>query len=299
MKKLKVLTVVGTRPEIIRLSRVIARLDEHCDHVLVHTGQNYDYELNQVFFDDLGVRKPDHFLAGRRRRAAQTIGNVIIARRPGARRRSSRTRCSCSATPTAASRSFRPSGARSRSSTWKPATGASISACPRRSTAASSTTPPTSTSPTAPSRANICCAKGAAGPRDQDRQPDVRGADALPAADRRVRRARAPRARGRSSYFVVSAHREENIDATAHVLPSWSRCSTAVAEDYGLPVIVSTHPRTQKRIESAGVAFPRQRAAAEAARLPRLREAADDRRARCCRTAARSARSRRSSTSRR
>ena len=62
MKKLKVVTVVGTRPEIIRLSRVIARLDEYCDHVLVHTGQNYDYELNQIFFDDLGVRKPDHFL---------------------------------------------------------------------------------------------------------------------------------------------------------------------------------------------------------------------------------------------
>ena len=55
MKKLKVLTIFGTRPEIIRLSRVIARLDEHCDHVLVHTGQNYDYELNQVFFEDLGI----------------------------------------------------------------------------------------------------------------------------------------------------------------------------------------------------------------------------------------------------
>ena len=61
MKRLKVMTVVGTRPEIIRLSRVMAALDAHCDHVLVHTGQNYDYELNQVFFDDLGV-KPDHFL---------------------------------------------------------------------------------------------------------------------------------------------------------------------------------------------------------------------------------------------
>ncbi len=61
IKKLKVLTVVGTRPEIIRLSRVMAALDEHCDHVLVHTGQNYDYELNQVFFDDLGLRKPNYF----------------------------------------------------------------------------------------------------------------------------------------------------------------------------------------------------------------------------------------------
>ena len=79
MKKLKVVSVVGTRPEIIRLSRVLSRLDEHCDHVLVHTGQNYDYELNQVFFDDLGVRKPDHFLNSAGANAAQTIGNLIIA----------------------------------------------------------------------------------------------------------------------------------------------------------------------------------------------------------------------------
>ena len=81
MKKLKVMTVVGTRPEIIRLSRVLARLDEYCEHVLVHTGQNYDYELNQVFFDDLGVRKPDHFLdsAANSSGAAQTIGNLIVA----------------------------------------------------------------------------------------------------------------------------------------------------------------------------------------------------------------------------
>ena len=81
MKKLKVLTVVGTRPEIIRLSRVLARLDEYCEHVLVHTGQNYDYELNQVFFDDLGVRKPDYFLnsAEGSSSVAHTIGNLIIA----------------------------------------------------------------------------------------------------------------------------------------------------------------------------------------------------------------------------
>src|SRR5450830_344364 len=81
MKRLKVLTVVGTRPEIIRLSRVLARLDEHCHHVLVHTGQNYDFELNQVFFDDLEVRKPDHFLnsAEGSTGAAHTIGNLIIA----------------------------------------------------------------------------------------------------------------------------------------------------------------------------------------------------------------------------
>ena len=69
---LKVMTIVGTRPEIIRLSRVIDRLDRHAGHVLVHTGQNYDYELNQIFFDDLGIRKPDHFLDAVGSSAAET-----------------------------------------------------------------------------------------------------------------------------------------------------------------------------------------------------------------------------------
>ena len=76
---LKVMTIVGTRPEIIRLSRIIDKFDQHLDHVLVHTGQNYDYELNQVFFDELGIRAPDHFLETAGANAAQTIGNVIIA----------------------------------------------------------------------------------------------------------------------------------------------------------------------------------------------------------------------------
>lgn len=77
MTKLKVMTVVGTRPEIIRLSRVIAVLDRMTDHVLVHTGQNYDYELNGVFFKDLGIRKPDHYLRAAGRTPVQTIGQVI------------------------------------------------------------------------------------------------------------------------------------------------------------------------------------------------------------------------------
>lgn len=78
-KRLKVATVIGTRPEIIRLSRVLARLDQACEHVLIHTGQNYDYELNQIFFDDLGIRKPDYFLDSAKgsNSAAQTIGNLI------------------------------------------------------------------------------------------------------------------------------------------------------------------------------------------------------------------------------
>lgn len=79
MKRMKVMTIVGTRPEIIRLSRVMARLDDHCEHVMVHTGQNYDYELNQIFFDDLGIRKPDHFMgsAEHSASAAHTIGRII------------------------------------------------------------------------------------------------------------------------------------------------------------------------------------------------------------------------------
>jgi UDP-N-acetylglucosamine 2-epimerase len=79
MHKLKVMTIVGTRPEIIRLSRVIDKLDQHCEHVLVHSGQNYDYELNEVFFSDLGIRKPDAFLEAAGATAAETIGQVIMA----------------------------------------------------------------------------------------------------------------------------------------------------------------------------------------------------------------------------
>ena len=78
MKKLKVLTVVGTRPEIIRLSRVILKLDatESIEHILVHTGQNYDYELNEVFFKDLGLRKPDYFLNAAGGNATTTAGQI-------------------------------------------------------------------------------------------------------------------------------------------------------------------------------------------------------------------------------
>jgi len=77
IQRLKVMTIVGTRPEIIRLSRTIPKLDQYCDHVLVHTGQNYDYELNQIFFDDLGVRAPDVFLECAGATAATTIAEVI------------------------------------------------------------------------------------------------------------------------------------------------------------------------------------------------------------------------------
>lgn len=78
MKKLKVVTVVGTRPEIIRLSRVLPKLDKYTEHILIHTGQNYDYELNEIFFKDLNIRKPDYFLDAAGATAAETIGQMII-----------------------------------------------------------------------------------------------------------------------------------------------------------------------------------------------------------------------------
>ena len=77
LRKLKVMTVVGTRPEVIKLSRVIHELDQQVDHVLVHTGQNFDYELNEVFFEQLEIRKPDHFLQAAGESAAATIAAVI------------------------------------------------------------------------------------------------------------------------------------------------------------------------------------------------------------------------------
>ena len=77
-ENIKVMTIVGTRPEIIKLSRVIAELDKHTQHILVHTGQNYDYELNEIFFDDLGLKKPDYFLEAAGKNATETIGNILI-----------------------------------------------------------------------------------------------------------------------------------------------------------------------------------------------------------------------------
>ena len=82
MKKIKIMTVVGTRPEIIRLSRVMACLNEHADHVLVHTGQNYDYELNEIFFSELEIRRPDHFLNAVGRTPTETIGNILVKMDP-------------------------------------------------------------------------------------------------------------------------------------------------------------------------------------------------------------------------
>ena len=76
-KKLKLVTVIGTRPEIIRLSTIINKCDKNFDHILVHTGENYDYELNQIFFEDLNIRKPDFFLETAEENVGSSIGNII------------------------------------------------------------------------------------------------------------------------------------------------------------------------------------------------------------------------------
>jgi UDP-N-acetylglucosamine 2-epimerase (non-hydrolysing) len=128
--KLKVMTIVGTRPEIIRLSRVIDRFDRYCEHTLVHTGQNYDYELNEVFFRELGIRKPDAFLDAAGANAAETIGKVIIAGRPGARAYQPEALMILGDTNSCLVGDRREAAARCRSSTWRPATAASTFACP-------------------------------------------------------------------------------------------------------------------------------------------------------------------------
>lgn len=255
MKKLKVLTVVGTRPEIIRLSRVLARLDEHCEHVLVHTGQNYDYELNQVFFDDLGVRKPDHFLnsAADSRGAAQTIGNLIIGVdqilaevQPEAMLVLGDTNSCLSVIPAkrrkipifhmeAGNRCFDqrvPEETNRRIVDHTADVNLTYSSIARDYLLREGL-PPDLVIKTGSPMFEVLT----------HYRPRIDASDVLVRQGLEAER-----------YFVVSAHREENIESTQ----SFSKLVAvlnAVAEDHNLPVIVSTHPRTQKRIDATGVRF--------------------------------------------
>ena len=136
------MTVIGTRPEIIRLSRVMAKLDEHLDHIIVHTGQNYDYELNQIFFDELGIRKPDYFLESAQPGQLSLPDRWVQLLPKWTRcwQKLNPMPCWCWETPTPAWLLTRPNVVKSRYFTWKPATDALISEFPRRLTAKSSTT---------------------------------------------------------------------------------------------------------------------------------------------------------------
>ena len=255
MKKLKVVSVVGTRPEIIRLSRVLAKLDEHCDHVLVHTGQNYDYELNQVFFDDLDVRKPDHFLnsAANTSSAAHTIGNLIIGVdrvleevQPEAMLVLGDTNSCLSVIPAkrrkipifhmeAGNRCFDqrvPEETNRRIVDHTADINLTYSTIARDYLLREGLPPDLIIKTGSPMFEVLT-----------HYLPRIEVSDVLERLNLQ-----------KHQYFVVSAHREENIESPQS-FAKLVDVLNAVAETYGLPVIVSTHPRTQKRIDATGVCF--------------------------------------------
>ncbi|MNO40575.1 UDP-2,3-diacetamido-2,3-dideoxy-D-glucuronate 2-epimerase [compost metagenome] len=253
MKKLKVVTVVGTRPEIIRLSRVMARLDEHCEHILVHTGQNYDYELNEIFFQDLGIRKPDHFLNAAGASGAETIGNVIIAVdkvlaevQPEALLVLGDTN-SCMAVLPAKRRKIPTFHMEAGNRCFDMRVPEEINRRIVDHTADINLTYSTIAR-------DYLLREGL--PADQIIKTGSPMFEVLEhyragidASDVLQRLALEP-----GKFFVVSAHREENIDSDKHFLKLVDVLNTVAAE-FDLPVIVSTHPRTQKRVDAMGVVF--------------------------------------------
>ncbi len=255
MKKLKVVSVVGTRPEIIRLSRVLARLDEHCEHILVHTGQNYDYELNQVFFDDLGVRKPDYFLnsASESTGAAHTIGNLIIAVdrvlaevQPEAMLVLGDTNSCLSVIPAkrrkipifhmeAGNRCF---DMRVPEETNRRIVDHTADVNLTYSTIARDYLLREGLSPDMVIKTGSPMFEVLTHYRSQIDASDI--LSRLGLVD--------------GGYFVVSAHREENIEAP-QTFAKLVDVLNALAEDHNLPVIISTHPRTQNRIDATNSKF--------------------------------------------
>ncbi|MBK7250104.1 MAG: UDP-N-acetylglucosamine 2-epimerase (non-hydrolyzing) [Gammaproteobacteria bacterium] len=253
MSKLKVLTVVGTRPEIIRLARVMARLDEHCDHVLVHTGQNYDYELNGVFFEDLEVRRPDHFLGSAADTAAQTISKVIGAidsvlerERPDAMLVLGDTNSCLAVIPAkrrkipifhmeAGNRCFDqrvPEEINRRIVDHTADVNLTYSSIAREYLLREGL-PPDMVIKTGSPMFEVL----------NYYLPKIRASAALERLGLSV-----------GAFFLVSAHREENIDLPEN-FSRLVRLLDTLALEHELPVIVSTHPRTRKRIEAADVNF--------------------------------------------
>lgn len=254
MSKMKVMTVVGTRPEIIRLSRVIAKLDETTRHVLVHTGQNYDYELNQVFFEDLGIRRPDHFLEAAGASAAVTIGNIIGAvdgvlekERPEALLVLGDTNSCLSVIPAkrrkvpifhmeAGNRCFDqrvPEETNRRIVDHVADVNLTYSDIAREYLLREGLPPDRIIKTGSPMFEVLAHYRSSIDLSDVLHR--------LGLDDQR--------------YFVISAHREENIEDSR----SFGRLVEVIerlARDFDLPVIVSTHPRTRDRIEKARVLFP-------------------------------------------
>ncbi|RJT27290.1 non-hydrolyzing UDP-N-acetylglucosamine 2-epimerase [Buttiauxella izardii] len=253
MKKLHVMSIVGTRPEIIRLSRVLAKLDEYCEHTLVHTGQNYDYELNQIFFDDLSVRKPDYFLNAAGKNAAETIGQIIIkvdevleTVKPDAILVLGDTNSCLSAIPAkrrkipifhmeAGNRCFDmrvPEETNRRIVDHTADINLTYSDIAREYLLAEGL--PADRIIKTGSPMFEVLNHYAAG---------IEGSDVITRLNLE-----------KGKYFVVSAHREENIDSDKNLLKLVDALNL-VAETYQQPVIISTHPRTQKRIDAKGIVF--------------------------------------------
>jgi UDP-N-acetyl-L-fucosamine synthase len=253
MKKLKVVTVVGTRPEIIRLSRVLGKLDETCNHILVHTGQNYDYELNQVFFEDLGIRKPDYFLNAAGRNAAETIGKLIIEIDPILEKIKPEAILvlgdtnSCLCVIPAKRRKIpifhMEAGNRCFDQRVPEETNRRIV-----DHTADINMPYSSIA------REYLLAEGI--PADRVIKTGSPMFEVLshymPQIDSSDVHARLDIAKG--EYFVVSAHREENVDSSDQLL-KLATSLNIIAEHFDLPVIVSTHPRSRQRIESQGIKF--------------------------------------------
>jgi UDP-N-acetylglucosamine 2-epimerase (non-hydrolysing) len=253
MKKLKVVTVVGTRPEIIRLSRVMAALDRDCDHILVHTGQNYDYELNEIFFQDLGIRKPDHFLNAAGSTGAETIGNVIITVdrvlaevQPEALLVLGDTN-SCMAVIPAKRRKIPTFHMEAGNRCFDMRVPEEINRRIVDHTADINLTYSTiardyllreGLSPDMVVKTGSPMFEVLSYYRD--------GIDSSDVLDRLGLE--------KGKFFVVSAHREENIDSDKN-FGKLVDVLNSIAAEYSFPVIVSTHPRTQKRVDALGVKF--------------------------------------------
>lgn len=253
MKKLKLMTVVGTRPEIIRLSRVMAACDQYFDHIIVHTGQNYDYELNEIFFTDLGIRKPDHFLNAAGATGAETIGNVIIGVdkvleevQPEALLVLGDTN-SCMAVIPAKRRKIPTFHMEAGNRCFDMRVPEEINRRIVDHTADINLTYSTIARDYLLSEglpADLVIKTGS--PMFEvlnHYQAKIEASDILERLGLTAHQ-----------YFIVSAHREENINSDQNFLDLVAMLN-AVAEKYHFPVIVSTHPRTRNRIEQLNIKF--------------------------------------------
>ena len=253
MNKLKLMTVVGTRPEIIRLSRVMQACDKYFDHIIVHTGQNYDYELNEIFFTDLGIRKPDHFLNAAGATGAETIGNVIIGVdkvleevQPEALLVLGDTN-SCMAVIPAKRRKIPTFHMEAGNRCFDMRVPEEINRRIVDHTADINLTYSTIAR-------DYLLAEGL--PADLVIKTGSPMFEVLNHYKAKIEASDVLETLGlkEQQYFIVSAHREENINSDQNFLDLVDMLN-AVAEKYQFPVIVSTHPRTRNRIEELNIKF--------------------------------------------